>query len=49
MVVLGKYGVYKTFALPGMGFTEMFGGWDILWFLLACGTAARLGFVGEGD
>ena len=49
MVVLGKYAVYKTTAPEGIGFSAMFGGLDILWFLLACGTAARLGFVGEGD
>ena len=49
LVVLGKYGVYQAVAPIGIGFSAMFGGWDILWLLLACGTAARLAFVGEGD
>lgn len=49
MVVLGKYAVYLAVVPKGIGFSATFGGWDFLWFLLACGTAARLGFVGEGD
>lgn len=49
MVLLGKFCVYKAVVPAGIAFSAMFGGWDILWLVLACGTAARLGFVGEGD
>ena len=49
MVLLGKVVVYKVVVGDQVPFSEMFAGWDILWFLLACGTAARLAFEGEGD
>ncbi|HAY78432.1 MAG TPA: hypothetical protein DCY79_01350 [Planctomycetaceae bacterium] len=49
MIVVGKYLVYQLTFPPGTVFSSAFGGWDILWFVLACGTAARLAFVGEGD
>ena len=43
-VVLGKFIVFQMYyAVPGVGFGEMFGGYDILWFFLACGTAFRIG------
>ena len=49
MVLLGKVRVNLAVTPAGLGFSTMFGGRDVLWIVLAYGTASRLAFVGEGD